>query len=154
MLSTAARRSTTGVPPTSNIVDHNAHDAIMRVIDPSDQDAEGLQELYNTLSSDGNASHCKNDSSVHKEFSEFLENEKHVRPLRRLAVRFQNVTTWGSGGGPSSVKTLKDAIVGTAVLGGLYQWTVKPWIRKPSNTDARPLIRNVSGCVKDGEMML
>lgn len=138
------------------------HDSVTRVVEPSDQDAIVLEELYQTLSCirDDNEAAIVEDqlgpdhSPLHKEFTEFLQKEKKARPLRRLAVRFDDVTTWGLGGDAVSVKTFLDAVVRTAMLRDIYEWTIKPWLKKPTRSDARPIIRNISGAVRDGEMLL
>lgn len=131
-------------------------DDVTHVQYPSPRDVENLAELYNTLSRGG----ADAESGVHKEFSEFLEKEKERGkdsaglPQRRLAVSFKDITTWGLGDESTTAKTFVDAVVRTLILRDIYEWTIKPWLRKPSQDECRPLIRNISGAVRDGEIML
>lgn len=132
----------------------NDDDGITYVNEPSPEDVQDLTQLYNTLSRAGD----EHRSGVHQEFSDFLE-EKRGRydgglPLRRLAVSFRDVTTWGIEGEATTTKTFVDAVRRTLVMRDIYEWTIKPWLRKPSRDECRPLIRNISGAVRDGEMML
>ena len=79
-------------------------------------------------------------------------------PLRRLGVRFKNVTTWGVASGGEGerlgIKTFPKAIGRSLVGIDLYEWFVKPLLRKEKKVPKRALIRDASGLVRDGEMML
>ena len=163
MFSTARRMSAVRQPsqrPATDADSDENNDTTTRVECPDVQDTQDLEELYRSLSvKQFPGTVDEPESAVHREFTEFLEHEKETRanggrPLRRLAVRFNDITTWGLGGESASVKTLRDAVVRTAILRDVYEWTIKPWFRKPTKNDARPLIRNISGAVRDGEMML
>lgn len=133
-------------------------DTVTHVADPTADDVQGLSKLYSTISRADN-DNTEQLHGVHEEFSEFLEKERNGKrssgvPPRRLAVSFKDVTTWGIGGDDVRAKRFPDAVIRTLVLRDIYEWTIKAWFQKPKREECRPLIRNISGAVRDGEMML
>ncbi|KAI5806421.1 ABC transporter CDR4 [Peziza echinospora] len=132
---------------------------------PSPSDAQDLSEIVRTLSRtpQGPASQNEEDAyagSVHSDLDSFLKTKdadwsSRGLPLRRLGVRFLNVTTWGEEAGGATVKTFAEALGRTVVFRDLYEWWVRPWIAsKRQRVRRRALVRDVSGIVRDGEMML
>lgn len=96
---------------------------------------------------------------VHRAFSEFLhkenkELERYGLPPARLGVCFDGLSTWGAGGGHAQVKTLKDALWRTLTGQDIYEWTIGRLFQKPRIEDGRHLIRDFSGVVRGGEIML
>lgn len=84
--------------------------------------------------------------NVHKE-------SKGIRP-RTLGVRFKGVTTWGVATAEAEgVNTFAKALKRTLTARNLYDWLIYPLFRK-ANKPRIALIRDVSGLVRDGEMML
>ena len=71
-----------------------------------------------------------------------------------LSVCFKNVTTYGRSLGSSSVKTLGHAVWRTLTMQDIYEPTLKKWLHHRSAADERALIRDFSGVVRNGEMML
>lgn len=139
----------------SNVENTSDDDDITYVNEPSPEDVQNLAQLYSTLSRAGD----EQLPGVHEEFSDFLEKERRGKhdggfPLKHLAVSFKDVTTWGIGGEAVTTKTFVDAVWRTLIMRDIYEWTIKPWLHKPSRDECRPLIRNISGAVRDGEMML
>ena len=151
--------STLGRAPTySDSAPAVANDDGVSHVHPSPADVQDLTELYSTLSRAPDAEEEKeDDGGVHKEFSDFLckeQNRTGGLPRRRLAVSFRDLTTWGIDGGNVRAKTFVDALWRTLVMRDIYEWTIRPLVRKPKREECRALIRGVSGAVRDGEMML
>jgi len=96
------------------------------------------------------------------DLDKFLKTENTHReskgvPLRRLGVRFKGVTTWGAAAEEAEgVKTFAAALKRTLLGRDLYEWWIQPWFRKGrlARIPKRALVRDVSGLVRDGEMML
>jgi len=99
-------------------------------------------------------------SEAHQAFDRFLQKENKAgvnagvgQP--RLGVCFQDVSTWaGAGTSRMAVKTLKDALWRTLTGQDLYEWTIGRLRSRQSPDTGRPLIRNFSGVVRGGEIML
>lgn len=71
-----------------------------------------------------------------------------------LSVCFKSVTTYGQPGGARPVKTLRDAIWRTFTLQDIYEGTFKRILRPTKVEEGQALIRDFSGVVRGGEMML
>lgn len=71
-----------------------------------------------------------------------------------LSVCFKSVTTYGKQGGPTAVKTLKDAIWRTLTCQDIYEATLKRWVSPDKVENGQALIKDFSGVVRNGEMML
>jgi hypothetical protein len=86
---------------------------------------------------------------------EYLRKEQQntTRPLP-LSVCFKNLSTYGRPGGSVPVKTLKHAIWRTLTFQDVYEWTLKRYISPTKVEDGHALIRDFSGVVRNGEMML
>lgn len=93
-------------------------------------------------------------SEPHSSFDRFLEQEVQGSKKRsNLGVCFQSVSTWGKGDGHADVKTLGTALWRTLTFRDIYEWTVQPWMTIDPQKGRR-LIRDFSGVVQSGEMML
>lgn len=91
----------------------------------------------------------------HSSFDKFLEAEVQAGKKRsNLGVSFKSLTTWGGGESQVNVKTLATAFWRTLTLQDIYEWTVKPWVDDKEPEHGRALIRDFSGVVRSGEMML
>jgi hypothetical protein len=71
-----------------------------------------------------------------------------------LSVCFKSVTTYGRQGGPKTVKTLKDAVWRTLTGRDIYEATFKRIISPEKVDDGQALIKDFSGVVRNGQMML
>jgi len=97
---------------------------------------------------------------AHQAFGRFLQHENEagvnagvVQP--RLGVCFNDVSTWADPkSGNTTVKTLKNALWRTLTGQDLYEWTIGRLKSRPSPDTGRLLIRNFSGVVRGGEIML
>ncbi|KFY68490.1 hypothetical protein V498_10627, partial [Pseudogymnoascus sp. VKM F-4517 (FW-2822)] len=120
------------------------------------QDSEdAIAEVYKVLSGQPSSQY----PNTHQVFNDFLQREneelkKIGRAPARLGVCFKDLSTWGAGGQHAPVKTLKQALWRTLTGQDIYEWTLKRLISRPRPEDGRPLIRNFSGVVRSGEIML
>lgn len=120
------------------------------------QDAEDeVAELYKVLSSRP----LHQYPETHLAFGDFLQQENAeleksgIAPAR-LGVCFKDITTWGAGNTNAPVKTLKHALWRTLTVQDIYEWTVGRLMSSSQPEKGRPLIRNFSGVVMGGEIML
>ncbi|KAL4802614.1 ABC-2 type transporter-domain-containing protein [Aspergillus unguis] len=114
------------------------------------EDEDAIAEIHRTLTKKDHGY-----SEPHSSFDQFLEAELQAGKKKpNLGVCFQSLSTWGAGGGHANVKTLGTAIWRTLTFQDVYEWTVKPWISKPEPQSGRELIRDFTGVVRSGEIML
>ncbi|KAL4923788.1 putative ABC multidrug transporter [Aspergillus undulatus] len=114
------------------------------------EDEDAIAEIHRTLT---NKNH--EYSEPHSSFDKFLEAElQSGRKKPNLGVCFQSLSTWGARGGHAHVKTLGTALWRTLTFQDVYEWTIKPWMSKPEPQGGRQLIRDVTGVVRSGEIML
>jgi ATP-binding cassette subfamily G (WHITE) protein 2 (SNQ2) len=124
----------------------------------SAQNKDDIVSLNHTLTGHSGR-HAQQYPEAHEALNGFLlgENQKlsdaGLSPPR-LGVCFKNITTWGSDQGSSGVKTLATAIWRTLTFQDVYEMTLKRWASPPAEKEGRALIRNFSGVVGAGEMML
>jgi hypothetical protein len=90
----------------------------------------------------------------HSSFDKFLEEQAQGKKRSNLGVCFQSLSTWGDGDSHADVKTLGTALWRTLTMQDIYEWTIQPWIMKKKPEDGRQLIRDFSGVVESGEIML
>ncbi|KAL4733959.1 ABC-2 type transporter-domain-containing protein [Aspergillus similis] len=114
------------------------------------EDEGAIAEIHRTLT--------KKDydySEPHLSFDKFLEEELQAgRKKPNLGVCFQSLSTWGTGGEHANVKTLGTALWRTLTFQDVYEWTIKPWVKKAEPESGRQLIRDFTGVVRSGEIML
>ncbi|KAJ5112926.1 hypothetical protein N7456_001460 [Penicillium angulare] len=118
----------------------------------SNEDEDAIAEIHRTLT---NPRVNYQYSEPHSSFDKFLEEQvQNGKRHANIGVCFQSVSTWGEGNGHDDVKTLGTALWRTLTLQDIYEWTILPWIKTKRPQDGRPLIRDFSGVVQSGEMML
>ncbi|KAI6778376.1 uncharacterized protein J7T54_000494 [Emericellopsis cladophorae] len=94
------------------------------------------------------------DNSAIQSLEKYLQNgDTSLRPPP-LSVCFKSVTTYGRAGGAAPVKTLREAIWRTLTLQDIYELTLKRFMSPVRPEDGQALIRDFSGVVRNGEMML
>lgn len=119
----------------------------------SHEDEGALADIHRVLTEKSHPDHQY--AEPHSSFDKFLEAESQAGKRRHnLGVCFQSLTTWGEGDGHSKVKTVGTSLWRTLTLQDIYEWTIKPWISNRKPQDGRPLIRDFSGVVQNGEIML
>lgn len=121
-------------------------------VQASHKDEDALVEIHRTLTEKSFAE--PKYPEPHSSFDKFLEEQVQGRKRANLGVCFQSLSTWGDGDSHADVKTLGTALWRTLTLQDIYEWTIQPWIAKKKPEDGRPLIRDFSGVVQSGEMML
>lgn len=118
---------------------------------------EAISHLYQTITGTASLAEARPGEALAQftQFEKYLEHERQARPQRApLSVCFKSVTTYGVPGGTARVKTLKDAVWRTLTFQDLYEWTLQPLI-SPTRVDAgQALIRDFSGVVRNGQIML
>lgn len=120
----------------------------------SREDEEAVADIHRTLTGKGQPDHHQYPEP-HSSFSRFLEAEHQAGKKRsNLGVCFNSLTTWGEGLGHTKVKTLGTSLWRTLTFQDVYEWTIKPWVSDKKPQDGRPLIRDFSGVVRNGEIML
>ncbi|KAJ5086268.1 hypothetical protein NUU61_007575 [Penicillium alfredii] len=119
----------------------------------SHEDEEVIADIHRTLTGKSHPGH--DYSELHSSFDKFLEEQVQGGKKRsNLGVCFQAVSTWGEGDGHADVKTVGTALWRTLTQQDIYEWTIQPWISRKKPQDGRPLIRDFSGVVHSGEIML
>ncbi|KAL4878228.1 ABC-2 type transporter-domain-containing protein [Aspergillus karnatakaensis] len=114
------------------------------------EDEDAIAEIHRTLTEKD-----EEYSEPHSSFDKFLEAEfQAVKKKPNLGVCFQSLSTWGAGGDNAKIKTLGDALWRTLIFQDVYEWTIKPWLTKPEPQSGRQLIRDFTGVVRSGEIML
>jgi hypothetical protein len=71
-----------------------------------------------------------------------------------LSVCFKDITTYGQPLDSSSVKTLGTALWRTLTFQDVYEATLKKAFSRDESSSGHALIRDFSGVVRNGEMML
>lgn len=118
-------------------------------------DGEAIADIQNQLTAQDTKESRPVYPEPHSSFDKFLEAEVQAGKKRsNLGVSFKSLTTWGGGESQVNVKTLATAFWRTLTLQDIYEWTVKPWVGDKEPEHGRALIRDFSGVVRSGEMML
>lgn len=123
------------------------------------QDAvDAIAELHRVLSGQPERD-SRQYPEAHVAFDDFLQKENAaleeagIVPAS-LGVCFKDLTTWGDGDTHASVKTLKHALWRTLTGQDLYEWTFARMFSRKKPENGRALIRDFSGVVRGGEIML
>ena len=158
MLPTARRRTPSSAVRGAGFTTNDGNDSHSRV-HPSREDEDAIADLHRTLTGRSEPESQPAYPEPHSSFDKFLKQENQARedsglPLGGLGVSFRNVTTWGEGDGHSDVKTLTDALWRTLTLQDIWEWTLKRWVAPKKLQDGRPLLRDFSGIVRRGDIML
>ncbi|CAI7642126.1 unnamed protein product [Penicillium crustosum] len=118
----------------------------------SHEDEDALADIHHTLTAQTHPD--PKYPEPHSSFDKFLEEQVQGKKPANLGVCFQSLSTWGDGDSHADVKTVATALWRTLTLQDIYEWTVQPWIAKKKPEHGRPLIRDFSGVVQSGEIML
>ncbi|KAB8205658.1 hypothetical protein BDV34DRAFT_212995 [Aspergillus parasiticus] len=148
-------------PPgsTSLAANHEAESPSDSVSSPrvflSHDDEDAIAEIRRTLTEISHRNSEQGYPEPHSSFDKFLEAELQAgRKKSNLGVCFQSLSTWGDGEEHTDVKTLGTALWRTLTFQDIYEWTIQPWLSRKEPQSGRPLIRNFSGAVRSGEIML
>jgi ATP-binding cassette, subfamily G (WHITE), member 2, SNQ2 len=92
---------------------------------------------------------------THQNFKSFIRERDPVgwHPNHN-GVCFDSLSTRGTSGVDDSPKTLGTALWRTFTGRDLYEWTIRRWIQGKRSSQGRSIISNLSGVVRNGEMML
>ena len=121
----------------------------------SHDDEDAIAEIRRTLTEISHHSPQQGYPEPHSSFDKFLEAELQAgRKKSNLGVCFQSLSTWGDGEEHADVKTLGTALWRTLTFQDVYEWTIQPWLSRKEPQSGRPLIRDFSGAVRSGEIML
>lgn len=121
----------------------------------SHEDEDAIAEIHRTLTELSLPVSHPQYAEPHYSFDKFLEEQVEKANKRtNIGVCFQSLSTWGEGSGHDDVKTLGEALWRTFTLRDIYEWTVQPLLASKKPQEGRPLIRDFSGVVDSGEMML
>ncbi|PKY00175.1 pleiotropic drug resistance protein, ABC superfamily [Aspergillus campestris IBT 28561] len=121
----------------------------------SHEDEDAIADIHRTLTEGNHQETDQGYPEPHSTFDKFLESEIQAgRKRSNLGVCFQHLSTWGDGDDHANVKTLGTALWRTLTFQDVYEWTIKPWLSNKDPREGRPLIRDFSGVVRSGEIML
>lgn len=121
-------------------------------VQASHEDEDAIASIHRTLTEKTVEDHKYQEP--HSSFDKFLEEQAQGKKRSNLGVCFQSLSTWGDGDSHADVKTLGTALWRTLTMQDIYEWTIQPWTMKRKPEDGRQLIRDFSGVVKSGEIML
>lgn len=130
--------------------DQNSHVVV------TDEAEDTIAQLHRTITGQSLESDKEDkDGGPFVGFENYLRRDEKTRSQYvPLSVCFKSLTTYGIQEDASSAKTLKDAIIRTFTLQDIYEMTLKRLISPVRMEDGRPLIRDFTGLVRNGEMML
>ncbi|KFA53886.1 hypothetical protein S40293_08246 [Stachybotrys chartarum IBT 40293] len=128
----------------------------------TDEAAGTVNQLHRALSEPNPPQQLRQDEEKQLD-TDFAELESYLRSddgpsawpaPAPLSVCFKSISTYGTKAGPESIKTVKDAIWRTLTFQDMYEATLKKLVSPEKIELGRPLIRDFSGVVRNGEMML
>lgn len=134
--------------PVNNTNDSESH------VHPTQEDERTLAALHQTMTGAGESEYAEPHSTLDRYLKHGRPKEESGKPLGRLGVCFKNVTTWAERNDHLPTKTLADALWRTLTFQDVYEWTIKKWVSQPKMEEQRPLIRDFSGVVRSGEILL
>ena len=94
------------------------------------------------------------DNTAFESLEKYLQEDEAWPGPPPLSVCFKSLTTYGQPGGAAPIKTLKDAIWRTITLQDIYELTIKRLVSPVKVENGQALIRDFSGVLRNGEMML
>ncbi|KAJ5549700.1 hypothetical protein N7461_004398 [Penicillium sp. DV-2018c] len=115
-------------------------------------DEDALADIHRTLTE--KSLKDPKYTEPHSSFDKFLEEQVRGKKPANLGVCFKSLSTWGDGDSHADIKTLGTALWRTFTLQDIYEWTIQPWLTKKKPENGSPLIRDFSGVVDSGEIML
>ncbi|SPO07766.1 probable ATP-binding multidrug cassette transport protein [Cephalotrichum gorgonifer] len=129
--------------------DHTSH------VDVTDEAEDVIAELHHTITGQSFNTSKEDHGGAFAGFEAYLRGDGQTGPQSiPLSVCFKSVTTYGQQQGTTFAKTVKDAIFRTLTLQDIYEWTLKRVISPVRAENGRALIRDFTGVVRSGEMML
>ena len=146
-------RASAHEPPIEAAVGEG-EDHISQVVATSEAE-DAIAELHRTITGRSGLTAKADLGGPFAGFEEYLRrDEQSGASSVPLSVCFKGVTTYGKQEGATGVKTLKDALLRTFTLQEIYEWTLKRVISPDRVENGRALIRDFTGVVRNGEMML
>jgi len=119
------------------------------------QNEDAIAELHRTVTKQSRKIAIDELDPAFADFEKYLRSDDQSGPQPiPLSVCFKSVTTYGQPGGAAGVKTLKDAIWRTLTFRDVYESVHKRVFSSKRVEDGQPLIRDFSGVVRNGQMML
>ncbi|KAF2753392.1 hypothetical protein EJ05DRAFT_505033 [Pseudovirgaria hyperparasitica] len=115
----------------------------------NDQVEEAAAELYRSVTD--RSSKSQGIDPAFTDFEAYVKSNHRPPPL---SVCFKSLTTYGRARGPVKAKTLKEALWRTFTLRDIYEGSIQPLLFPTSIEDGQALIRDFTGIVRNGEMML
>lgn len=144
-----------GLSVASDVEVENQADVNASHVHLSREDEDVITDIHRILTATSSHDSTHPYAEPHLSFDKFLRAEIEGGSKRlNLGVCFQSISTWGVGEGHAEVKTLGTALLRTLTFQDIYEWTLKPWISKRKPQEGRQLIRDFSGVVRSGEIML
>jgi ATP-binding cassette subfamily G (WHITE) protein 2 (SNQ2) len=137
---------------SSSFVSPETHSDDTPRVQVSHGDEDALADIHRTLTEKSLVD--PKYPEPHSSFDKFLEEQVRDKKPANLGVCFQSLSTWGEGDSHADIKTLGTALWRTFTLQDIYEWTIQPWLTEKKPEDGRPLIRDFSGVVDSGEIML
>lgn len=150
------RQEVSGDPLQHSQEDENNHVFV------TDEAAGTVNQLHRALSEPNPPQQLRQNEEKQLD-PDFAELESYLRTEddpsawpapAPLSVCFKSISTYGTKAGPESIKTVRDAIWRTLTFQDMYEATLKKLVSPEKIEQGRPLIRDFSGVVKNGEMML
>lgn len=123
-------------------------------VHPSWQDEENLADLHRSITVPEESGYPEPHSALDKYLKTECPREVSGKPLGRLGVCYKNVTTLAEKNEHLDTKTFGDALWRTLTFQDIYEWTIKRWVDPPMPEHGRPLLRDFSGVVRSGEILL
>lgn len=147
-------RASAHEPPIEAPVSEDDEDHISQVVATSEAE-DAIAELHRTITGRSALAAKADVGGPFAGFEEYLRRDEQSGATSvPLSVCFKGVTTYGKQEGATKVKTLKDAVLRTLTLQEIYEWTLKRIISPDRVENGRPLLRDFTGVVRNGEMML
>jgi len=120
-----------------------------------------IATLHRTITGRSHAHDDESDSDAQSQSGSFAKFEEYLREDQGkgpeaipVSVCFKNVSTYGRKSGDVPVKTVWDAVRRTLMLQDIYESMLKKIVSPEKIEHGRALIRDFTGVVKSGEMML
>ncbi|KAL6918761.1 hypothetical protein FSHL1_002757 [Fusarium sambucinum] len=146
------------MPPTlvtrTNTHDHHNHSETSRESQEGVTHVTVDDEIEHAVAGLHRAVTEPHANSAVQDLEKYLQNDQGSPGPPPLSVCFKSVTTYGRATGAAPIKTVKDAIWRTLTLQDIYELTFKKILSPAKAEDGRPLIRDFSGVIRNGQMML
>lgn len=141
-----SRASTHGHSHTHAEAAHRVEDSVSHVTVSAEAE-DAVAELHRAITE-------PRDRARFEDLEGYLQGDEKGPGPSPLSVCFKSVTTYGHPGGAKPIKTLKDAIWRTLTLQDIYELTLKRLVSPNKAEDGHAIIRDFSGTLRNGQMML